>query len=384
MNRQIALWTGLVLAFASSVMADDGRRGGRIRFGRVEFGIPFTDSFITVHGDRTTVKVFSRGDITNVHTESGTQVDVGIRSLLIGREPMRGPGADGSPDGNSDAPPAPGGAPPAELGAPNSSAPPANLGSPQSDAPPANLGSPQSDAPPAPQLGNPDSNAAPPEPKSSEPPQLIPQRTPKPEPTDAPPAAQKDPQPNDAPPADASKNDAPPAQAAESVPSLDEADQANIRGDYRKAEAIATEVLRHDDKNQAAYSTRAASRIGRGELERSPDLVRQGLADIKQAIKLGKESGAENKRDYLVWLVGMNQLAALDGDRRRAVENARVVDEFIAEHVDKFPNDLKEKAYHQQGFARLLMGRQSEAQESFRNAARFGTRTERPQQAPKK
>jgi len=307
MSRGFILSIGLLFIVTQQAAADE-RYGPRIRIGRVEFGIPFVDSFVTVHGDRATVKVFSRGDITNVHTDGGTRVDVGIRSLFVPRRPLRG----SEPEAFSDTgPTAGGGSPSIDLGEsqPFDSAP---VETPAPD--------PKRDGPLLP----------------------LPEGDPLPKPTELP-----------------------------SASSLEDAEAANARGDYRSAEKIASSAIERDENNQDAYSIRAASRIGQGEQAKNVNLVRQGLVDVKQAIKLGNENDSQNKRDYVVWFIGMNQLAALDADRRQAARNAKTVDDFATQHIDRFPDELKEQVFRQQGYARLLLGKRAAAEQSFRQADAF-------------
>ena len=302
--------SSLILLIPATANADK-RRGPRLRIGRVEFGIPGLDSFLTVRGDRTTVKIFSRGDVTNVHTRGGTQVDVGIRSLFLPQRPQHTPGM--APE------------------TPNSGQAEVELGEPKPIAPTPGA-VPNKGKQPGPEL------------------------RPQPEPKQRVPRA-----------------------AVESGPNsvLDDAKRANAKGKYQTAEELASRVLKKDKKNHAAYSIRAAALIGRGEQKRDQRLIQRGLKDALQAINLGKQSGKEDKRDYLVWFIGMNQLAALTRDRKAAASHAQMVDDYTMRHVDKFPDDLKEQVYHQQGFARLLLGKRASASESFRNAGKFSKRARR-------
>lgn len=299
-----------LLVFSARHAAADDRYGPRIRIGRVEFGIPILDAFITVQGDRTTVKVFSRGDIANVHRDSGTRVDVGIRSLFIPRRSLRDSQQGPSPDSAPDAPAA--------------------------DSPEINLRKPQPlDSPP-----NEKPNVA---------------------------SKNQDPKGRDSRKVQSSKRDVP-----KSTSPLDKAEDANARGDYRTARTLASAALKNNQNDHRAYSIRATSLIGQGEKQRNMRLIREGLADIHTAIGLGKQNDDEEKRDYLVWFIGMNQLSALNRDRRQAAKDAQLVDDYTTQHVDKFPDELKEQIYHQQGFARLILGKRSKAEESFRQAGKIG------------
>ena len=62
---RIFVLSSLLLLIAQSANADDRNRS-RFRIGRVEFGIPFADSFLTIRGNRTTVRIFSRGPVNLV------------------------------------------------------------------------------------------------------------------------------------------------------------------------------------------------------------------------------------------------------------------------------------------------------------------------------
>lgn len=294
-----------LLVFATGHATADDRYGPRLRIGRVEFGIPILDSFITIRGDRTTVKVFSRGDIANVHSDGGTRIDVGIRSLFIPRRSLRDPQQGPAPD-----------------------SPKKSLGEEQPlDTPPKEKPSVDS--------------------------------------------KNQDPKGRDSQKLQSSKRDAPKSRSP-----LDKAEDANARGDYRTARKLASDALKNNQNDHRAYSIRATSLVGQGEQQRNMQLIREGLADIHTAIGLGKQNDDEDKRDYLVWFIGMNQLSALNRDRRQAARDAQLVDDYTTQHVDKFPDELKEQVYHQQGFARLILGKRSKAEESFRKAGKIGVSKE--------
>lgn len=197
---------GILLVVTPCGWADE-RYGPRLRFGRVQFGVPVVDALVTAEGDRTTTKLFSRGDMANIHSDDGRQTNVGIRSLVSPRGSLRGAGAQ---PGRADA-------------VPNN--------------------------PPIP-------------------------------------------------------DSAMPAPAA----IVDAETEAETRS--RRAEWL----------------------IDRGEQARDPGLLRQGLEEIHRAIRLRKQAGRDDLRDYLIWMRGVNQLAVLETDSERAAANAAVVDDFATAH----------------------------------------------------
>lgn len=317
---RVLLLSSLILSIAQSASADH-RHGPRLRIGRAEFGIPFVDSFVTVHGDRSTVKVFSRGDITNVHTQSGTQVDVGIRSLFLPRRGEHNPEMPSNAQTARQAEIELGKSKPIES-APAHTSPGAKRPGPQLP----------------PRVGPKERGAIP-----------------------------------RVPPDNASQR----LGGSNRNPSLHDAKQAIAREEFRTAEKFASRVLQIEKNNHAAYSIRAAALIGQGEKNRDQRLVQRGIQDILQAMKLGHQNGEEDERDYIVWFIGMNQFASLSSDREVAASYARMVDGFTTQHVDSFSVELKEQVYYEQGFARLLLGQRAAASESFRNAGKFRERTTR-------
>ena len=319
MVRWFTIVNCIVMSFAAAAVADH-RYGPRLHIGRAQFGIPVLDSFITVEGDRATVKVFSRGDITNVHTDSGRQIDVGIRSRIIPRRPLR-PGLD--------------------------SREPASMTTPGDNRSDGNIVNPQL------------LPLQPPPPEVSE--QTLPH-----DPTLGAREGESNPRP-------IVKTNRPAPRILPPLPGT--ADGVDTPGDRRAGENQILETPGVEDAAAARYAASAKSLIARGEKTRDAGLIRHGLSAIQTAIIMRRGSGDQHTQDHLVWMSALNQLASLESDRHNAVANAQLVDDFATRYAKDFPIELKAKVYREQGFARMLLGRRSDAQASFRKAEKLNVQS---------
>ena len=144
---------------------------------------------------------------------------------------------------------------------------------------------------------------------------------------------------------------------------LNEAQRAYQRGDYKYTLELLGSVLREEPKNHAAMYLRASARVEQGNRDGDADLVRLGVLDAREAIRLEDSRSAMY---FLPYLFGMTRLAAIE-DRD---EHARVSLQ-IADHVLKrkglTPQDRSHLLY-QRATTNMLLEKYSEAERDFERA----------------
>ena len=64
-----------------------------------------------------------------------------------------------------------------------------------------------------------------------------------------------------------------------------EAEQAYQRGDYQRAIDLTSSVLRANSRDDVAYYLRSSSRVELGLQERNRKIVRNGIADSREALR---------------------------------------------------------------------------------------------------
>jgi hypothetical protein len=83
------------------------------------------------------------------------------------------------------------------------------------------------------------------------------------------------------------------------------AEQAYKQGEFDKVVQLTNTTLRSNPNDHVALYLRGSARVEQGLQRRDGQLIRDGIADAREAIRLG---GKENSIYYLPYLYGMTQL----------------------------------------------------------------------------
>ena len=94
-----------------------------------------------------------------------------------------------------------------------------------------------------------------------------------------------------------------------------EADQAYQRGDYAKAIELTSSVLRLNRQDHVGYYLRASARVDLGQARGDANLVRQGISDAREAIRL---TTSRDVNYFLPYIHGMTSLAAIEARNSHA------------------------------------------------------------------
>jgi Tfp pilus assembly protein PilF len=134
-----------------------------------------------------------------------------------------------------------------------------------------------------------------------------------------------------------------------SGPSLtDRADAAYRQGDYLGAEQLATQQLEANPQDDVALYLRASARVERGGMDGDPSLVRQGITDAREALKI------EGNIDYyLPYLYGMSRLAEVEQRPEHARAGVEATDTVLA--LPNLSAEQKANLYFQRGLLDMAL-----------------------------
>lgn len=139
--------------------------------------------------------------------------------------------------------------------------------------------------------------------------------------------------------------DLPVPEAAETISAgAQAADLAYRQGEYEKAIEAANGAIRTNPRDHVAYYMRASAKVEQGLETGNAQLVREGVTDAREAIRIE----GTGKADYhLPYLYGMINLASMESKPSHAETSIKVVDSVIARaalNPDEEANLLYQKA----------------------------------------
>lgn len=148
-----------------------------------------------------------------------------------------------------------------------------------------------------------------------------------------------------------------------------EAEEAYKQGDFDRAIQLTDDSLRRNPADHVALYLRGSSRVEKGIQLRDGQLLRDGIADAREAIRLG---GKDNSIYYLPYLYGMTNLSVIEDKNDHADIAVKVADGALAATTLK--PDEKANLLYQRGLAKGAMENVDGAVKDFEDAARLNTK----------
>lgn len=143
-----------------------------------------------------------------------------------------------------------------------------------------------------------------------------------------------------------------------------EADQAYQRGEYERTVDLASQVLRQNPADDVALYLRGSARVEIGMRQNEAKLIRDGVADAREAIRVG---GSTDKIIYyLPYLYGMTRLSAIEGRRDHAQVALTVADQVL--DLDSLKDEDKANILYQRGVANMQLQKFADAAADFEKA----------------
>ena len=125
-----------------------------------------------------------------------------------------------------------------------------------------------------------------------------------------------------------------------------QAEDAYRRGKYDLVVKLTTSVLRQNPRDHVAYYLRGSARVDQGVRQGDNKLVRAGIADAREAIRLASST---ETMYYLPYLNGMTNLTNMEGRRQHAEVVIDQVGQLIA--LPRLKSAEKSNLYYQRAFA---------------------------------
>ncbi len=135
-----------------------------------------------------------------------------------------------------------------------------------------------------------------------------------------------------------------------------EANQALQRGDYQRTIDLSSTVLERNNTDHMAYYLRASARCELGFRVRDKKLLREGVADSREAIRYGQ---GQNMLYYIPYVYGMAKLAEVEGVKDHAETAVTVANQALQQ-----PTLTVEQRAHltfQRAGAKLTLGKFDDA-----------------------
>jgi len=147
-----------------------------------------------------------------------------------------------------------------------------------------------------------------------------------------------------------------------------EAEQAYKDGDFDRAIQLTDQALQRNPSDHVALYLRGSSRVEKGLQRRDGQLLRDGIADAREAIRLG---GKENSIYYLPYLYGMTSLSIVEGRKDHADTTVKVADDTLRTLGPTLKPDEKANLMYQRGLAKGFLEQTDDAVKDFEEATRL-------------
>ncbi|MBX3442265.1 MAG: tetratricopeptide repeat protein [Planctomyces sp.] len=153
-------------------------------------------------------------------------------------------------------------------------------------------------------------------------------------------------------------------QASTDIESLKvEADQAYRGGDHAHVIELTDRVLASNPDDHVALYLRASGRVELGLARRDARIVRQGITDAREAIRL---EGSGKADYYLPYLFGMTNLSIIEGKPVHAETARSVIDQLLEK--SQFSDEEHANLLYQRGLANLQARAPDAARSDFNEA----------------
>jgi tetratricopeptide (TPR) repeat protein len=147
-----------------------------------------------------------------------------------------------------------------------------------------------------------------------------------------------------------------------------EAESYYKQGNYQKTIELTTQVLGQNPKDDVAFYLRDSAKVELGIRSNTAQLVREGIADAREAIGL---NGQEHTDYYLPYLYGMSTLSQLEGRKEHAEVALQVAGQVL--NLAGIKEDQKANVLYHKARTQTMLGKHAEAAQDFEQALRFNS-----------
>lgn len=133
------------------------------------------------------------------------------------------------------------------------------------------------------------------------------------------------------------------AQNARHELMLDQVEDAYQSRNFQEVLDVAEQVIAEDINNDEAWYFRASAKVEMGTASSNAVLVREGIEDSRQAIRVG---GDENPEYYFPYLFGMTNLSRIENQPNHAEVALTVVDNELSTRLNLTPDQRANLLFH--------------------------------------
>ena len=145
-----------------------------------------------------------------------------------------------------------------------------------------------------------------------------------------------------------------------------QADQAYQRGDFDQTLELTSRVLRESPRDHVALYLQGSARIEIGTSRNQPQMVRDGIADVREAIRHAGTT-SPNPNYYLPYLAGMTRLSTVEGRPDHAETAVKVADQVL-EKLPRLNAENRANLLYQRGNAQVFLKNYDRAIADFQAA----------------
>jgi lipoprotein NlpI len=147
-----------------------------------------------------------------------------------------------------------------------------------------------------------------------------------------------------------------------------EAESLYKQGDYQKAIDLTSQVLRENPKDDVAFYLRGSAKVEMGIRANNAQIVRDGIADAREAISI---NGQQHTDYYLPYLYGMSSLAQLEGRKEHADVALQVAGQVL--NLANINDDQKANVLYHRARTQTMLGKHNEAAQDYEQALKFNS-----------
>ncbi len=147
-----------------------------------------------------------------------------------------------------------------------------------------------------------------------------------------------------------------------------EAESFYKQGKYQQTIDLTSQVITQNPKDDVAHYLRGSAKVEMGIRSNNTEMVRQGIADAREAIGL---NGQEHTDYYLPYLYGMSNLSQLEGRKEHAEVALQVATQVL--NLANVKEDQKANVLYHKARTQTLLGKHAEAAQDFEQALKFNS-----------
>ena len=145
-----------------------------------------------------------------------------------------------------------------------------------------------------------------------------------------------------------------------------DAQAAYEKGDYPRTIELTSMVLRANPRDHVAYYFRANAKLEQSLAGQKADLLREAIADARQAVGLAADESAVY---YMPYLYGMTNLSAMEGRKEHAEVALKIATQVLAS--SRWKSGERANLHYQRALAQLQLKAPAAAAKDFAEAVRL-------------